>query len=108
MKSRFLARFSPVFAVVALGLAAGGCTHDFAYTEPSPAHRTIPLSPVGATSPGIGGPGGNSMDTRATGTIASGEGDSPVGVTNPAGAPVIAPGVSPGSGTTGVHSGGRY
>ncbi len=108
MKSLLLARFFPALAVLALGLAVGGCTHDFAYNDPPAQHRTIPLAPVGATSPGIGGPGGNSMDTRATGTIASGEGDSPVGVTDPAGAPVIAPGVAPGSGTAGVHSGGRY
>ena len=97
--------FRPVAAVLILSLSAEGCTREDANNTP---RKPIPLAPVGATSPGIGGPGGNSADTRATGTIANGEGAPSVGVTNPAGAPVIAPGVSPGSGTAGVHSGGRY
>ena len=66
------------------------------------------MAPISAVSPGIGGPGGNSADTRATGTVASGEGDTPVGVTDPATAPVVAPGVAPGSGTADLRPGGRY
>ena len=108
MKFFLAAKFSPVAAALVLGLVTAGCTHDFAYSDPPPARRTIPLAPVGAASPGIGGPGGNSADTRATGTVASGQGDAPIGVTDPAEAPIVAPGVAPGSGTAGVHSGGRY
>ncbi len=106
MKSRFIPFVCPVVAVVVLGALGAGCTRDdSAYN--APVRRRIPLAPVGAVSPGIGGPGGNSADTRATGTIASGQGDRPLGVDAPASAPVIAPGVSPGSGTTGVRGGGR-
>ena len=89
-------------ALAVIVFAGAGCTRDTtAYNAPR--RRAIPLAPVGATSPGIGGPGGNSADTRATGTVASGEGDTPVGVTEPASAPVIAPGVAPGSGTAGAR-----
>ena len=113
VKTLYLMKFLSVFfayplaAALALSLVGGGCTHDYAFNQPTP-RRTIPLAPTGAVGTGIGGPGGTSSDTRATGTIASGEGDSPIGVTDPASAPVVAPGVAPGSGTAGVHSGSRY
>ena len=102
MKSFFVSSFFAVVTAVALGVAGAGCTHDNAAYQ-APNRRPIPLAPVGATSPGIGGPGGASADTRAIGTVASGEGDTPVGVTEPASAPVVAPGVAPGSGTAGAR-----
>ena len=94
--------FSAVIAAAILGVTGVGCTRDNS-TYQEPRRRAIPLSPVAATSPGIGGPGGASVDTRATGTVASGEGEQPVGVTDPASAPVVAPGVAPGSGTAGAR-----
>lgn len=106
MKSNIVSLVRPACLVVVLCAVSAGCTRDgTAYNAPN--RRRIPLAPVGAVSPGIGGPGGNSADTRATGTIASGEGDSPIGVNDPASAPVVAPGVAPGTGTAGVH-GGRF
>ncbi len=106
MKSSFVFLVRPVLAVVVFCAVGAGCTRDdSAYNAPN--RRRIPLAPVGAVSPGIGGPGGNSADTRATGTVASGEGDSPIGVNDPASAPVVAPGVAPGSGTAGVRGGNR-
>ncbi len=106
MKSIFASFVRPAAAVVILCAVGEGCTRDdSAYNAPN--RRRIPLAPVGAVSPGIGGPGGNSADTRATGTIASGEGDTPIGVNDPASAPVVAPGVAPGSGTTGIRGGNR-
>ena len=102
MKPILSSFFSAVIAAAILGLTGVGCTRDnTAYQEPK--RRAIPLSPVGATSPGIGGPGGSSADTRATGTVASGEGDQPIDVTDPASAPVVAPGVAPGSGVAGAR-----
>ena len=102
MKSFFVSSFFAVAVTVALAVAGAGCTHDDTAYQ-APRRRAIPLAPVGATSPGIGGPGGGSADTRATGTVASGEGDTPVGVTEPASAPVVAPGVAPGSGIAGAR-----
>lgn len=102
MKSFHVSSFCAVAVAVVLSVASAGCTRDdSAYNAPK--RRAIPLAPVGATSPGIGGPGGGSADTRATGTVASGEGESPMGVTQPARAPIIAPGVAPGSGTAGAR-----
>lgn len=106
MKSSFASYLRPAAVVLVLCAAGAGCTRDDS-TYNAPNRRRIPLAPVGAVSPGIGGPGGNSADTRATGTIASGEGDTPIGVNAPASAPVVAPGVAPGPGTVGVHGGGR-
>ena len=108
MKSFFASTFYLVVVAVGLGAACGGCkSSDFSYSPP-PDRRAQPLAPVSAVSAGIGGPGGNSADTRATGTVASGQGDRPLGVTNPATAPIVAPGVAPGSGTSDLRPGGRY
>ena len=110
MKSFLVSTLSPVVVALTLGAACGGCkSHDFSYSEP-PDRRTQPLAPISAVSPGIGGPGGDSADTRATGTVAAGQGDRPLGVTNAGTAPISAPGVVPanGTGTAGVRPGGQY
>ena len=106
MKSFLAAPLCSIVAILAFCCSGAGCTREYTYSPPN--RRPIPLAPVGVTSPGIGGPGGNSSDTRATGTIASGEGDPAPGVVDPASAPVDTAGVAPASGTAGVHSGGRY
>ena len=61
--------------VAAAALTAVGCKDSSTAGEPK---RPIPLAPVGVTSPGIGGPGGDSEDTRAVGSTATGEGDAPL------------------------------
>ena len=69
-------RFASGAAVLTFLAAAVGCSHF----QPEPASdqtkRPIPLASVGAASSGIGGPGGDSADTRAVGTVATGEGNS--------------------------------
>lgn len=64
------------FGVLALalgGLAAGCQQGGGGYT----ADQRDPIGPAPAnvSSPGIGAPGGQSIDTRGTGTISSSEGD---------------------------------
>ena len=74
MKTNFASlRFASGAAVLTLALAVVGCSHF--QRETDPAKRPIPPASVGAASPGIGGPGGDSMDTRAVGTVATGEGN---------------------------------
>ena len=67
-------RVSAGAAGLILALAVAACTHD----STAVARKPIPLAPVGVASSGIGGPGGDSIDTRATGTVATGEGDQPL------------------------------
>ena len=67
-------RFGAGAAMLVLALAAAACTNSSAQAS----RRPIPLAPVNVSSPGIGGPGGDSEDTRATGTVATGEGDEPL------------------------------
>lgn len=95
----------PLFAAVALltGLSAVACTRDQAGNSTTGTPHRIPLAPVGVSSPGIGAPGAGSMDTRGTGTIATGQGDSPVADPVPGSVPVSAAGTSPGA-----RVGGRY
>ena len=70
-------RLAPFAALLALSVAAGCTNNSTASNIPK---RPIPLAPVGVNSPGIGGPGGASEDTRAVGTVATGEGDEPLDV----------------------------
>ena len=60
--------------MLVLALAANGCKNGSNATAD---RKPIPLAPVGVSSSGIGGPGGASMDTRAVGSVATGEGDQP-------------------------------
>ena len=58
---------------LALGWLAAGCQHGggFAADQRDP----IGPAPSNIASPGIGAPGGQSIDTRGTGTVSSSEGD---------------------------------
>ena len=75
MKTTFASlRFASGAAVLTLTLfAAVGCSHFQRETDST--KRPIPPASVGVASSGIGGPGGASMDTRAVGTVATGEGN---------------------------------
>ncbi len=63
--------FAAAFAVT---LGCIGCEHF----QPSNDLQKKPIPPasIGAASSGIGGSGGDSADTRAVGTVATGEGNS--------------------------------
>ena len=58
---------------LALGGLAAGCQHGGGYT----ADQRDPIGPAPANiaSPGLGAPGGQSVDTRGTGTVSASEGD---------------------------------
>ena len=70
-------RLAPLAAAAVFVLAAGCTNNSTASNVPK---KPIPLAPVGVNSTGIGGPGGASEDTRAVGTVATGEGDEPLDV----------------------------
>ncbi len=59
--------------------------------------RRIPLAPVSTFSPGIGAPGAGSADTRGTGTVATGEGDTPLADPDAGSVPVSGAGNTPGT-----------
>ena len=72
-----------------LGLLAAGCQQSGGFT----ADQRDPIGPApsGIASPGIGAPGGQSVDTRGTGTVSSSEGDA--SLTGPADAIASRPGI---------------
>ncbi len=73
-------------ALAALSLALSGC----AGTPATPAKAPTTPAATSASSgfsPGIGGPGGGSADTRSAGTIASSEGEGTL-MSEGAGSPV--------------------
>ena len=68
-------RLTSIAAGLALALAAAaGCKNGSNATAD---RKPIPLAGAGAASSGIGAPGGDSADTRAVGSAATGEGDQP-------------------------------
>ena len=75
--------------MAALAVAVG-CTNQT--TASNVPKKPIPLAPVGVNSPGIGGPGGASEDTRAVGTVATGAGDEPLDVRSGVAPVTAAPG----------------
>ena len=95
----------PFAAALLLGFSLAGCVRDQPTGGAAGQPRRIPLAPIGAASPGIGGPGAGSADTRATGTIATGEGDTPLDTPSTGNVPASAAGVTPGAS---ARSGSRY
>ena len=89
-------RFATRAAVLTLTLATLACTHPG--TTNNVPLKPIPPAPVGVASSGIGGSGGDSADTRAGGTVATGEGDQPMETRS---------GVAPITATPGTHATGR-
>lgn len=77
-------------------LGAAACTRDGLAGNPS-SRKQIPLAPISAASPGIGAPGAGSMDTRGTGTIATGQGDTPLEEAGPGSVPISGAGNVPGA-----------
>ena len=55
------------------GVLAAGCQQGGGYTADQ--RDPIGPAPTGISSPGIGAPGGQSIDTRGTGSVASSEGE---------------------------------
>ncbi len=95
-----LVTFRPIFAVAVLllGCSGIGCTHDQEMNGTAGTERKrIPLAPIGAASPGIGAPGAGSEDTRGTGSIATGEGDTPLGEPGTGSVPTSGAGPIPGA-----------
>lgn len=93
----FVSRLRPATLVLLLPvLGAVGCAQNGAVSDATP-RRRIPLAPVSAASPGIGAPGAGSMDTRGTGTVATGQGDSPLEDASPGSVPVSGAGTVPGA-----------
>ena len=86
MKTAF-ASFRPLVsaAVLTLGLIGTGCVHDQGAGSTTERKR-IPLAPIGAASPGIG-----------AGTIATGEGDTPLGEPGTGSVPTSGAGSVPGA-----------
>ena len=71
--SKKLSRSATGGLALALGWLAAGCQQTGGFTAD---HRDpIGPAPAGISSPGLGAPGGQSVDTRGTGTISSSEGD---------------------------------
>ena len=58
---------------LALGLLASGCQQGGGFTADQ--RDPIGPAPAGIPSPGIGAPGGQSIDTRGTGTVSASEGE---------------------------------
>ena len=87
----------PCVAALLLSVSGAGCTRDQAGNSTTQERRRIPLAPIGAASPGIGAPGAGSADTRGTGTIATGEGDTPLDAPTTGSVPSSAAGVTPGT-----------
>ena len=87
----------PSVIALLLGLFFAGCVRDQDAGNTARQPRRIPLAPIGAASPGIGGPGAGSEDTRGTGTIATGEGDTPLDTPTTGNVPASAAGVTPGA-----------
>ena len=58
---------------LALGGLAAGCQHGGGFSADQ--RDPIGPAPTNIPSPGIGAPGGQSIDTRGTGTISGSEGD---------------------------------
>lgn len=85
------------FAAALSGLFLTGCARDQAGNSTTLERRSIPLAPIGVASPGIGAPGAGSADTRGTGTIATGEGDTPLDTPTTGSVPASAAGTTPGT-----------
>ena len=86
-----------LLAAALLSLFASGCIRDQQGNSTTQERRRIPLAPIGAASPGIGAPGAGSEDTRGTGTIAAGEGDTPLDAPTTGSVPSSAAGITPGT-----------
>lgn len=72
--TKHIVRPGAILALALGGLAAGGCQQGgggYAADQRDP----IGPAPANISSPGIGAPGGQSIDTRGTGTVSSSEGD---------------------------------
>ena len=80
-----------------LAFSVVGCVRDPQGNSTTQTRRRIPLAPIGAASPGIGAPGAGSEDTRGTGTIATGEGDTPLDAPTVGSVPVSGAGNVPGA-----------
>ena len=76
-------------ALVLGGLAAGCQQSGGGYAADQ--RDPIGPAPTGIPSPGIGAPGGQSIDTRGTGSVASSEGEATL---SGPGTPIISPGVT--------------
>ena len=95
-------------ASLLLFLGGTGCTQDKTYQSGTAERKRIPLAPIGSFSPGIGSPGAGSVDTRGTGTIATGEGDTPIAEPSSGSVPAAGAGNVPGAATVnGPRTGGR-
>ena len=74
---------------LALGSLAAGCKQGGGYSADQ--RDPIGPAPTGISSPGIGAPGGQSIDTRGTGSVASSEGEATL--TGPS-TPIVQPGTT--------------
>ena len=74
---------------LALGGLTAGCQHGGGYAADQ--RDPIGPAPAGIASPGIGAPGGQSVDTRGSGSVASSEGDAMLSGSN---APLLTPGTT--------------
>ena len=72
--TKHFTRWGMVCLALALGGFAAGCQQNgggYSADQRDP----IGPAPTGISSPGIGAPGGQSVDTRGTGSVASSEGE---------------------------------
>ncbi len=74
---------------LALGGLAAGCQQGGGYAADQ--RDPIGPAPTGIPSPGIGAPGGQSIDTRGTGSVASSEGEATLAGPS---TPIVSPGTT--------------
>ena len=71
--TKHFARWGAGCLALVLGGLAAGCQQSGGYAADQ--RDPIGPAPTGIASPGIGAPGGQSIDTRGTGSVASSEGE---------------------------------
>ena len=71
--TKHFARWAMGCLALATGSLAAGCQQGGGYAADQ--RDPIGPAPTGIASPGIGAPGGQSIDTRGTGSVASSEGE---------------------------------